>query len=581
MLRKAGLIVLLLSPAAWPASPTVDFLFPRFTNLPFAPGDGCCGLVSGDFNRDGKLDLVVASASRVTLLLGQGDGTFLAKDVPGAVASDPLFAADIRGIGVLDLIVGGMLYLGHGDGTFEKGISVGPVRAIADLNRDGKLDLVVYGGGRGVVGVRLGHADGTFDPFKQVATTYDADVGAIVVGDINGDGKLDLVTSVTRSHGYTQTWLGNGDGTFQEGPPIGYLEAVGTLALGDLNHDGKLDVIWTARFAKFGASLFLGNGDGTFQAAINFEVGPSAPYGAEYDGPAIISDFNGDGLPDIALGFTIYLGDGKGGFAVHKFGQLQTPTIVGDFNGDGRPDLVGISPMPQRVEVLLNSAVPTSSIPVILAAGGLTSVAPGSLASGYGSDPSPTTGSGVKVHIFDASGIDHFARLLYVSPSLINFQVPGEVSLGDAIVNVENPASTRVMGARSVWVQSVAAAIFTMDGTANGPPAGYAIRVAPDGTQTPLPIVHCASAGSCAAVPIDLSVPGAVFLVLYGTGFGGKTPTCRFTTTKAYVYVTPTYAGPETLVPGLDQINLRLPASLPSGPIPLQCGFPTVNILIE
>jgi FG-GAP-like repeat/Cep192 domain 4/Abnormal spindle-like microcephaly-assoc'd, ASPM-SPD-2-Hydin len=171
----------------------------------------------GDFNRDGKLDVVVVGSwyttSSATVLLGNGDGTFQLGasnsigDSPQSVA-----VADFRGLGILDLaITSGLavqVLLGNGDGTFQPpvnyvtpGFTAGV--AVGDFNLDGKPDLATTEDGNGLptsrVGVLLGKGDGTFLP----VTSYAAGGSAIglVVGDVNGDTQPDLVIADPASDG--------------------------------------------------------------------------------------------------------------------------------------------------------------------------------------------------------------------------------------------------------------------------------------------------------------------------------------------------------------------------------------------
>jgi predicted NUDIX family NTP pyrophosphohydrolase len=238
--------------------------------------------------------------------------------------------------------------------------------AVGDFNGDGIPDLAVadYGDylGHGAgVSVLLGNGDGSFQAPRHFAAGITPI--SVAVGDFNGDGVLDLAVANApfNQPGTVSVLLGNGDGSFQDA----HSYAVGTypycMAVGDFNGDGIPDLAVANRGDNLGrnrgVSVLLGNGDGTFQDAQTFGAG-SIPRSVA------VGDFNGDGIPDLAVAnegsgnVSVLLGNGDGSFqAPQNFaaGTYPRSVAVGDFNGDGIPDLAVANEGSDDVSVLLGN----------------------------------------------------------------------------------------------------------------------------------------------------------------------------------------------------------------------------------
>ncbi|MBM4356821.1 MAG: VCBS repeat-containing protein [Deltaproteobacteria bacterium] len=321
------------------------------------------GMVTGDFNGDGKLDVATTNGgSGGSVSLGNGDGTFKPKlDFMAGVAPFALAAGDLDNDGKLDLAVANVdastvsVLLGNGDGTFQAKVDY-PVGSepysvtTGDLNGDGKVDLAVANVDADTVSVLLGNGNGTFQ------TKVDYPVGdyplSVRAGDLNGDGKVDLVAANSGAD-TVSVLLGNGDGTFQAKVdyPVGITPV--SVTAGDLNGDGKLDVV----AGGYTVAVLLGNGDGTFTLKISFNGAKNA---------AIQSgDLDKDGILDLVtasgadMSLRVHRGNGDGTFQTSvlllgadvPYGGF--PLGLGDYNGDGRVDLGSLSP--QGIEVRLNA----------------------------------------------------------------------------------------------------------------------------------------------------------------------------------------------------------------------------------
>lgn len=367
-------------------------------------------VTTADLNGDGIPDLIVANSyvsDTIAVFLGRGDGTFSGGGDTSSGGGAPLgiVAVDINGDGLVDLVVinyfpcygcsgDGLVevLLGSGNGSFYSRTTydsngVGPSSiAVADMNGDGKLDIVVAncapswsstcGDGNGAVAVLLGKGDGTFGP----AATYDSGITpggpGLALADLNHDGKVDVV--VNSSCIYDEkcgpaeigVLLGNGDGTLR--PGVSYALAGGganAIAVADLNGDGNPDVLVSGCgssncFGQNGlVSVLLGNGDGTVGTATGYDAGERLA-----DGIAV-ADVTGDGKLDLLVvdaidaSIGVLPGNGNGTFQP----PLLFPTVAGsdisysvavaDFNGDGKPDLAvtSLGKTSGLVSVLMNS----------------------------------------------------------------------------------------------------------------------------------------------------------------------------------------------------------------------------------
>jgi len=311
--------------------------------------EGAYCIALGDFNNDGKPDLVVTDGDGFTVSLGNGDGTFQKPMFHSTGLSYYLAVGDFNNDGNLDIVVANVastvsVYLGRGDGTFKQPITSNTTAgsyfvAVGDFNNDKKLDLALID--PPYISVLLGKGNGTFGSPSDNSSF--AGSLWLALGDFNNDHNLDVL--VTGKFGVSYdigVLLGNGDGSLQDSitTPVEYVPA--TIAAGDLNGDGKLDAVLGYDLA--GIAVFLGNGDGTFQTAVNYDT-----TGIGND-EVSIQDVNRDGKADLVVsnssgklgGVDLLWGNGDGSFQTPQFFSFGPDTgllAMGDLNGDGLPDI--------------------------------------------------------------------------------------------------------------------------------------------------------------------------------------------------------------------------------------------------
>ena len=325
----------------------------------------------GDFNGDGKPDLAVAnnSTSNISVLLGNGDGTFGVKtDYDVGQFAYGVVITDLNSDGKLDIVAetsiglseGVSVLLGNGNGTFQthvdylfSGLAQPKSILASDFDNDTKPDIVLINGSG--ASVLLGNGDGTLKPPVRYGSSNFAT--SVAVGDFNADSKIDLAVS---SYGFgigglVSIMLGKGDGTFF--PSVDYATPPSPFSIvkGDFNGDSKLDLA-TSNIQVDSVSILLGNGDGTFGAPVNYAAG-GFPYELS------TGDFNSDGKTDLvsagnASGLTILRGNGDGTFqkSVNFLGGGNFAAVL-DLNGDAKPDIVSAQ-SENSVAVFINQSGP-------------------------------------------------------------------------------------------------------------------------------------------------------------------------------------------------------------------------------
>lgn len=344
-----------------------DLVFAQRSAVEIWPGDGAGGfgtpihastpardLVLADVDVDGHLDILAVTDLTFRVLMARPGGRFeqVAEYESGQFTNDnlSLTSGDLNHDEYPDVLVsnGGMYrmqnFIGNGDGTFEERgslVAASSEAVVLDVTADGKADVVVPDGRLTVL---PGHGDGSFVRRRQFALgdPYTSNFGH-AIGDLNGDGALDVVAA--NSWNGVNVLLGQGDGDLSWGPSPDVASSGNNVELADLDSDGALDLIVAGtRYPEGFVSVLLGRGDASFASAIETPI--RSPTRIR------MADLNEDGLLDVIVtvvgefegsgGMTVLLGDGTGAFASrtdYELGPAQD-AVVGDFDGDANKDIV-------------------------------------------------------------------------------------------------------------------------------------------------------------------------------------------------------------------------------------------------
>ncbi len=338
-----------------------------FLEYPFPPDD----ITTGDFNNDGIRDIaalvgsVYDSGIMVMVTYGRGDCTYSGEKYYGVSSSSSIFSADINRDGKIDLITASSFLL-QTDYSQYPGLSNNTVSVLvndnlrgfkaplvklwgpnfidaADFNNDGYKDMV---SSWTTIFHDLSSADISINDrrdgfFEEVSYASPAALTGMKTGDFNGDGKADAVTTHATYDNILQIAVYFGDGSGSLGTPVvtPLAHAVNKMIVGDFNLDGKDDLFVLDSTGKRFCMLSAGNG--------SFVIAPPISLSNANNGIQK-GDFNGDHKLDLVItdgsSVKLWIGDGTGQFLQSAASIPNLANVVpGDFNGDGKLDLAGMT----------------------------------------------------------------------------------------------------------------------------------------------------------------------------------------------------------------------------------------------
>jgi FG-GAP-like repeat/Protein of unknown function (DUF1573) len=511
------------------------------------PGQGIA-LVIGDFNNDNYLDLAGVDSvdNNVAILLGDGKGDFTTRSdvpLPALTDTDPTAFGGMGGAAVADFDHDGKLDVatvqytqdmqgingfvtvlpGNGDGTFRQAITTQVTNVgigqmiVGDFNGDGKIDVATSQPATGLLSVVLGNGDGTFGvPIANPVNLPGDVVQAMIGADFNKDEKSDLAAVLSTGSGTSLVYvfLSSGDGTFQPHLVDTLGPTAPNLTAEDLNHDGNLDLIALNDSGAVNPSVFvyLGKGDGTFSAAVTYNTG------SLFTNTVQAADFNGDGKIDVTVGTDqgLFFFAGNGDGTLQPFAKSAVPfsvvaSFLGDFNGDHKPDFAVTGNGNSAVNLLIGNGNGTFQTP-------LPFQTPYSLRGFPVTGDLNTDGSSDLVEFGAAAptNVSQQTLSLWLSTPTISFSAPRLDFASQSVGTSSSPATITLVnnGDAPLSISKITAGgSFTETNTCKGPLAsGQSCSV----SVTFNPTKVGASTGTLTFN--DNAIPNTQTLVLTGTG---------------------------------------------------------------
>ncbi|CAF3725702.1 unnamed protein product [Rotaria sordida] len=334
-------------------------------------------IITSDFNNDKHLDIAVTfyNSNNIGILLGYDNGSFgtmMTYSTGHGSLPKSLAAHDFNNDGRSDIIVVNSgtneigIFLGYGNGSFATmiiyatGKDSNPVAIVlTDINNDGRIDIIVANYAFNNIGILLGHGNLTFNTMVTYPTGNNSNPTSIVVDDFDNDGQIDIVVANYRTSTIC-IFLGyeNGSFTTQMNYSTGYQSWPSSITVGDFNGDNRLDIA-TSNYNMNNVGIFLGYGNGSFSSVTTYSTGDgSSPQFVE------ARDFNYDGKLDIAVAnygtnnIVVLFGFGDGSFLLgtaYQTGHGSAPYVLttGDFNNDSRLDIAVVNEKSNNIDIFL------------------------------------------------------------------------------------------------------------------------------------------------------------------------------------------------------------------------------------